>query len=75
MAADKLCGQLRDGISKLEQERAALRTNPNNRAPITGVFRGGFTPEAKAAHDDLALQLAKLREKLVARFNQFERIL
>jgi 5-methylcytosine-specific restriction endonuclease McrA len=64
MAADKLCGQLRDGISKLEQELAALRTNPNNRAPITGVFRGGFTPEAKAVHDDLALQLAKLREKL-----------
>lgn len=63
-AAEMLCAKFRRDISKLEQELLVLRRNPINRAPIAGIFRGGLTAEAKAVHDDLELQLTKLREKL-----------
>lgn len=58
-AADKLSADIRNGITKCERELAALRSQ----TPITGAFGGGYTPEAKAVHDDLEVQIAKLREK------------
>ena len=58
-AADKLSADIRNGITKREQELAVLRS----RTSITGAFGGGYTPEAKAVHDNLELQIAKLREK------------
>lgn len=63
-AAGRLCDKFQYDISKLEQEILALRRNPTNRAPISGIFRSGLTSEAKADLDDLDLQIAKLREKL-----------
>lgn len=58
-AADKLSAEIRNSITKCEQELAVLRS----RTPITGALGGGYTLEAKAVHDDIELQIARLREK------------
>lgn len=51
-AANKLSADIRSGITKREHELAVLRSHA-----------GGCTAEAKVVHDDLELQLVRLREK------------